>query len=50
VFFTGTTTDVMPVVRIDGRAVGTGHPGPVARQLQDKLRERLNAATVSPRS
>jgi D-alanine transaminase len=48
VFFTGTTTDVMPVVQIDGRPVGTGRPGPVARQLQEKLRERLDAVTASP--
>jgi D-alanine transaminase len=41
VFFTGTTTDVMPVVRIDGRPVGDGRPGPVARELYGKLRERM---------
>jgi D-alanine transaminase len=41
VFLTGTTTDVMPVVRLDGRPVGTGRPGPVARQLYAMLRERM---------
>ncbi len=47
-FFTGTTTDVMPVVRLDGKPVGTGRPGPIAAQLQEKLRERLDAVTASP--
>jgi D-alanine transaminase len=41
VFLTGTTTDVMPVVRLDGRPVGDGRPGPVARQLHERLRERM---------
>jgi D-alanine transaminase len=34
-FFTGTTTEVKPVVRIDGRPVGEGRVGPVARRLQE---------------
>jgi len=42
-FLSGTTTDVMPVVRINDRAVGDGKPGPVARRLYEGLRERLNA-------
>lgn len=33
-FITSATNIVMPVVRIDGRAIGTGGPGPVARQLR----------------
>ncbi|NPV71154.1 MAG: D-amino-acid transaminase [Firmicutes bacterium] len=33
VFLTGTTTEVMPVVSIDGRPVGDGRPGPVASCL-----------------
>jgi D-alanine transaminase len=45
VFFTGTTTDVMPVVRLDGEAVGDGQPGPVARRLQAGLRERMRTET-----
>lgn len=34
-FFTGTTTEVRPVVRIDRRLVGDGRVGPVARRLMD---------------
>jgi D-alanine transaminase len=34
-FFTGTTTEVRPTVKIDGRAIGGGKPGPIARKLMD---------------
>jgi D-alanine transaminase len=34
-FFTGTTTDVQPIVELDGRAVGSGQPGPIALALHD---------------
>jgi len=33
VFFTGTTAEVRPTVRLDGRPVGDGKVGPVARKL-----------------
>jgi D-alanine transaminase len=33
VFLTGTSAEVMPVTSIDGRAVGDGRPGPIARRL-----------------
>ena len=41
IFLTGTTTDVMPVVRVDGREVGGGNPGPVTRALQEAYGVRL---------
>jgi D-alanine transaminase len=41
VFFTGTTTEVRPTVRIDGRAVGDGRVGPVTRRLQELLFARI---------
>lgn len=44
VFLTGTTADVMPVVRIDGRPVGAGRPGPMARRLGAMLAERIGLA------
>jgi D-alanine transaminase len=34
-FFTSASTFVMPVVRIDGQAVGAGVPGPVTRRLRE---------------
>lgn len=39
-FITGTTFEVMPVVRADGRAVGDGKPGPVTRRLYALFRDR----------
>lgn len=32
-FMTGTGAEVMPVVRLDGRTIGTGTPGPLTAQL-----------------
>src|SRR6266550_1043713 len=44
VMVTATTADVMPVVKVDGRAIGDGQPGPVARRLHAALRARKRAA------
>lgn len=35
VFLAGTTTEALGVVRLDGRPVGTGVPGPVTRRLRE---------------
>jgi branched-chain amino acid aminotransferase len=35
-FLTGTGAEIVPVVRIDGRVIGGGKPGPVTRQLEDE--------------
>jgi branched-chain amino acid aminotransferase len=32
-FFTGTAAEIVPIVEVDDRPVGTGRPGPVARQI-----------------
>lgn len=32
-FFTGTAAEIVPIVEIDDRPVGTGKPGPITRQL-----------------
>jgi D-alanine transaminase len=40
-FLTGTTTDVMPVITLDGKAVGKGKPGELTRKLQTVLAESL---------
>jgi D-alanine transaminase len=40
-FVTGTTTDVMPVVELDGRPVGTGRPGPITMRLYAAMARRL---------
>jgi D-alanine transaminase len=33
IFLTGTTTEVLSVVKVDGKPIGTGKPGPVAKRL-----------------
>ena len=40
-FVTGTTTDVLPIVRLDGRTVGDGRPGRVTRALQAAYAARI---------
>ena len=35
-FLTGTGAEIMPVVKIDGRVIGTGKPGPLTRELVEK--------------
>lgn len=32
-FITGTAAEIVPVVKIDGRTIGTGKPGPLTRKL-----------------
>lgn len=41
VFFTGTTTEVRPTVRIDGRPLGDGVVGPVTRRVRELFLERV---------
>jgi D-alanine transaminase len=38
-FITSATNTVMPVVRIDGKAVGDGKPGPISRRLRSKFHQ-----------
>lgn len=40
-FLTGTTTEVMPVVRVDGRSIGSGKPGPITNRLFEAYRAEL---------
>jgi len=37
IFMTGTAAEVTPVTEVDGKAVGTGKPGPVTRAVQEKF-------------
>lgn len=34
-FLTGTTSEILPIVSVDGEPVGAGQPGPVTRRLQE---------------
>lgn len=48
-FITGTTFEVTPVVQIDDRIIGTGGPGPVAKQLLDAYRKSALALVEGSR-
>ncbi|MBN1534531.1 MAG: branched-chain-amino-acid transaminase [Spirochaetes bacterium] len=47
-FITGTGAEIMPVVRIDGRTVGRGAPGPLTRRLTAAFRELVYRETAGP--
>ncbi|MBI2496856.1 MAG: branched-chain-amino-acid transaminase [Opitutae bacterium] len=40
-FITGTAAEVVPVVRLDGRVIGTGKPGPVTGRVLAAFRQRV---------
>jgi D-alanine transaminase len=40
-FLTGTTTEVMPIVRVDSRTIGDGKPGSITRRLQQAYKEAV---------
>ena len=37
-FLTGTAAEVVPVVKVDSRTIGTGKPGPLTRDLEKRFR------------
>jgi D-alanine transaminase len=41
-FLTGTTSEVLPIVRVDGRPVADGQPGPITRRLQVAYQEAVH--------
>ena len=40
-FVAGTTTDVTPIVDVDGRRIGSGTPGPITKKLYAALQAKL---------
>jgi branched-chain amino acid aminotransferase len=38
-FLTGTAAEVIPVVKCDGRPIGTGKPGAITRQLRERFQQ-----------
>jgi len=43
VFSSGTTVEVMPIIKIEGQQVGNGKPGPVTRRLQELFKAEIEA-------
>jgi D-alanine transaminase len=41
VFLTGTTVEVLAVIRIDGKVIGDGRPGPIAQRLAARFTGRV---------
>jgi D-alanine transaminase len=41
VFLTGTTVEVLAVIRVDGKVIGDGRPGPIARRLAARFTSRV---------
>jgi branched-chain amino acid aminotransferase len=40
-FLTGTAAEVIPVVKCDGRAIGTGKPGPITGMLRERFQDLI---------
>jgi branched-chain amino acid aminotransferase len=40
-FLTGSAAEVIPVVKLDGREIGTGKPGPITHRLLENFRARV---------
>ena len=49
-FLVGTTTDVMPIVRVDDRPVGDGKLGPITTKLVTEFRAYLDASCAPAHS
>ena len=47
-FITSTTREVIPVVRVGERPVGSGHPGPIASRLLTRFRDLADTLTRTP--
>jgi len=41
VFLSGTVTEVFPIVKVDGKTIGTGKPGPMAARLLELLYRKI---------
>ena len=49
-FLTGTAAEIMPIVKVDGRVIGDGVPGPVTNRLIERFREETvrNGVAIWP--
>ena len=46
-FFTSTTKELMPIVQVDERRIGSGKPGPVTQRLLAEYRRRATEMTAA---
>ena len=47
-FLTSTTREVVPIVQVDDRKIGSGRPGPVTQALLEGYRKKAQALTRTP--
>ena len=40
-FLTGSGAEVIPVVKLDGRVIGAGTPGPITQRIMNSFRQRV---------
>jgi len=43
-FLTGSAAEVIPVVKLDQREIGDGHPGPISKRLRSRFQEYVREA------
>ena len=48
VFLTSTTREIVPIVTVDDRTIGTGKPGPITKVLLQRFREQAQSLTTRP--
>jgi branched-chain amino acid aminotransferase len=46
-FFTSTTRELMPIVQVDDRTIGSGKPGPITTKLLAEFRKKANELTLA---
>jgi branched-chain amino acid aminotransferase len=46
-FFTSTTKELMPIVRVDDRTIGAGVPGAITKKLLAEFRKKANELTLA---
>jgi branched-chain amino acid aminotransferase len=49
-FLTSTTREVVPIVTVDNRAIGSGAPGPITRALLEGFRRHAHAQSAAQRT
>ncbi len=47
-FLSGTTSEVVPVVAVDGKPIGKGQPGPMAKRLLQLHQSAVREFLASP--
>jgi branched-chain amino acid aminotransferase len=40
-FLTGSGAEVIPAVKLDGREIGTGKPGPITKRVLEAFKKRV---------